>query len=37
VADYETLRQKHLMRLFEVLPEHLSRLTRPRDQLLVER
>jgi phenylacetate-coenzyme A ligase PaaK-like adenylate-forming protein len=37
VADYETLRQKHLMRLFEVMPEHLARLTRPRDQLLVER
>jgi phenylacetate-coenzyme A ligase PaaK-like adenylate-forming protein len=37
MVDYETLRQKHLMHLFEALPEQLARLTRPRDQLLLER
>ena len=37
VTDYETLRQRHLMRMLEVMPEQLAHLTRPRDQLLVER
>lgn len=32
MAEYEALRQRHLARLFELMPELLARLTRPRDQ-----
>src|SRR5262245_39806306 len=33
MAEYETLRQRHFARLFEVLPELLAGITRPPDQL----
>jgi len=37
MADYEALRQRHMTKLFEVMPEALARLTRPRAQLDLER
>lgn len=37
MADYETLRQRHLARLLEVLPEQLARLTQPHEERRRER
>jgi phenylacetate-CoA ligase len=37
MADYATLRQRHLARAFDVLPRQLEALTRPPDRLRSER
>jgi phenylacetate-coenzyme A ligase PaaK-like adenylate-forming protein len=37
MADYEALRQAHVERLLELMPEHLERLTWPVERLRVER
>jgi phenylacetate-coenzyme A ligase PaaK-like adenylate-forming protein len=37
MAEYEELRQRHLLRAFEVIPELLARLTMPRDELRLHR
>jgi phenylacetate-coenzyme A ligase PaaK-like adenylate-forming protein len=37
MAEYQALRQRHLARLFEVMPEQMAALTRPRDQLQSQR
>lgn len=37
MADYETLRQRHGLRMLELLPEYLDRLTWPAERLRAER
>lgn len=37
MADYDVLRQRHLARMFDILPQHLARLEWPLDRLHAER
>ena len=37
MADYETLRQRHVARFFETAPEHFERMTWPAERLLAGR